>query len=662
MSSNPPLQPGRPFKINVPEEKVAALKEKLSYIRDSEELADVGREYGISRADIQRLLARWRDGYDWRKYERELNEELPQYKKDIYVDSFGTLGIHYVEKKSEVKGAIPLLFVHGWPGSFIEVRKILPLLTQKSTEYPSFHVVALSLPGYGFSSAPRKKFSITQYAETGHKLMLSLGYEEYVTQGGDVGFFITRRMTKTYGGQRTKAHSTLLEISPPHLSGSPWLYFVNTLTRYAATKTDHLDSPTAQNADDLRERSTLSQTDGHGIATSPLQLLAWIYEKLLKWSDSYPWDDDEVLTWVSIYWFSAAGPAASLAVYYEMIRAGDRAPAKTTVPLGRPYFPREVLNIPRLSAKTPNLVSVEEASIGGHFAAYEKPQELVIDLRHRPFEIEVTDEQLDLLKKKLALTTFPDELEDAGRDYGAPLADLKRLVARWQDGYDWRKHEKELNDELPQFKKEIHIGGFGDLDIHFVHKTSEVEGAIPLLFVHGWPGSFIEARKILPLLTQASPDHPSFHVVAFSLPGYGFSTAPKKKGFDIAQYAEVGNKLMLSLGYEEYVTQGGDWGAHVSFTPWVYLSSFFKKYTPAEVAGLKRTEWFQKEGRGYNLEQSTQPQTLGYSLADSPSGLLAWIYEKLVNWTDGYPWEDDESEFNSSSSITEQAINSCILL
>ncbi|CAA7271338.1 unnamed protein product [Cyclocybe aegerita] len=244
-----------------------------------------------------------------------------------------------------------------------------------------------------------------------------------------------------------------------------------------------------------------------------------------------------------------------------------------------------------------------------------------------PFKIEVTDEQLDLLKKKLALTTFPDELEDAGRDYGAPLADLKRLVARWQDGYDWRKREKELNDELPQFKKEIKIGGFGDLDVHFVHKTSEVEGAIPLLFVHGWPGSFIEVRKILPLLTQASPDHPSFHVVAFSLPGYGFSTA-HKKGFDIAQYAEVGNKLMLSLGYEEYVTQGGDWGA--------------PKYTPAEVAGLKRTEWFQKEGRGYNLEQSTQPQTLGYSLADSPSGLLAWIYEKLVNWTDGYPWEDDE--------------------
>ncbi|CAA7271339.1 unnamed protein product [Cyclocybe aegerita] len=381
MASNPPLQPGRPFKISVPEEKIATLKGKLTHIRDSEELADVCREYGVSPTDIQRLLARWRDGYDWRKHERELNEELPQYKRDIYVDAFATLRIHYVHKKSEVKGAIPLLFVHGWPGSFIEVRKILPLLAQKSPDYPSFHVVALSLPGYGFSAAPRKKFSISQYAETGHKLMLSLGYEEYVTQGGDIGFFITRRMTKTYGGQHTRTHSRLLELSPPHLFGSPWLYFVNTLTRYTTAEADHPDSPMMHDAGDLRGRSTLSQTNGHDVATSPVQLLAWIYEKLFKWSDSYPWDDDEVLTWVSIYWFSAAGPAASLAAYYEMIKAGDRAPAKTNVPLGRPYFPREVLNIPRLSAKTPNLVSEEEASIGGQFAAYEKPQELVMDLR-----------------------------------------------------------------------------------------------------------------------------------------------------------------------------------------------------------------------------------------------------------------------------------------
>lgn len=102
-----------------------------------------------------------------------------------------------------------------------------------------------------------------------------------------------------------------------------------------------------------------------------------------------------------------------------------------------------------------------------------------------PFKINISDERIEHLHKKLALTTLPDELEDAGRDYGVPLADIQRLLARWKSGYDWRKHEKELNDELPQFQKNIDVERFGSFKIHFVHKKSEVENAIPLLFVHG---------------------------------------------------------------------------------------------------------------------------------------------------------------------------------
>ncbi|THU96123.1 alpha/beta-hydrolase, partial [Dendrothele bispora CBS 962.96] len=290
-----------------------------------------------------------------------------------------------------------------------------------------------------------------------------------------------------------------------------------------------------------------------------------------------------------------------------------------------------------------------------------------------PFKISVPDSDLDLLQKKLSLATFPNELENSGWRYGVPLADVKRLVARWSEGYDWRAEEAKLNEELPQFTRDIEVsGGHGRMNIHYVHKRSEVENAIPLLFVHGWPGSFIEVRKILPLLVQASPDgkFPSFHVVAFSLPGYGFSEAPKKPGFLASHYAEIGNKLMLALGYNEYVTQGGDWGALITrkiaqiyggkhskawhtnmpfgvpptltSQPLTYLSHLFLPYTASEKLGFARSAEFQKEGTGYFLEQSTQPQTLGYSLTDSPVGLLAWIYEKLVNWTDGYPWEDDE--------------------
>ncbi|THU96132.1 alpha/beta-hydrolase [Dendrothele bispora CBS 962.96] len=290
-----------------------------------------------------------------------------------------------------------------------------------------------------------------------------------------------------------------------------------------------------------------------------------------------------------------------------------------------------------------------------------------------PFRISVPDSQLDLLQKKLSLATFPDELENSGWRYGAPLADVKRLVTRWREGYDWRGEEAKLNEELPQFTRDIEVsGGHGKMNIHYVHKRSEVENAIPLLFVHGWPGSFIEVRKILPLLVQASPDgkFPSFHVVAFSLPGYGFSEAPKKPGFTLERYAEIGNKLMLALGYNEYVTQGGDWGAFITrkiaqiyggknskawhtnmpltapptltSQPFFYLQQLFRPFAAAEKAALERSLSFQKEGMGYWMEQSTQPQTLGYSLADSPVGLLAWIYEKLVSWTDGYPWGDDE--------------------
>ncbi|OCH91108.1 alpha/beta-hydrolase [Obba rivulosa] len=291
----------------------------------------------------------------------------------------------------------------------------------------------------------------------------------------------------------------------------------------------------------------------------------------------------------------------------------------------------------------------------------------------QPFKVAIPDADIELLRKKLELTTFPDELENVGWDYGVPLADVQRLVARWKDGYDWRKAEAEIN-AFPQFTRDIEVDGFETLNIHYVHQRSTVENAIPLLFVHGWPGHFMEARKIIPLLTAATPDQPSFHVVALSLPGYGFSEAPKKKGFSAAQYAEVGNKLMLALGYNEFVTQGGDWGYRITRTmahayggktvkawhtnfavadppsffsnPITFLTALVKPLSRAERAGLERSQWFRKEGRGYFHEQSTRPQTLGYSLASSPVGLLAWIYEKLVQWTDGYPWEDDEGQRN----------------
>ncbi|GJJ12896.1 hypothetical protein Clacol_007142 [Clathrus columnatus] len=306
----------------------------------------------------------------------------------------------------------------------------------------------------------------------------------------------------------------------------------------------------------------------------------------------------------------------------------------------------------------------------------------------RPFQIDVKDSQISFLKEKLNLIRFPDELEDAKWDYGVPLNDMKRLVDYWKTEFDWKKQEKLINETLPQYTIDIPVDGFGTLNVHFVHQKSREEQAIPLLFVHGCmspvsfpaplliknvkgPGSFLEVSKILPKLTSpATGSAPAFHVVAPSLPGYGFSEGSKKKGFGLSQYAEVCHKVMIALGYEQYVSQGGDWGLFItrricqlygdkyckaSLTnmplgtpptlfqnPLAFLKLIISSFTPSEQAGLARTMWFRSRGFGYASEQSTQPQTLGYSLADSPSGLLAWIYEKLVNWTDEYPWTNDE--------------------
>ncbi|GAB7348490.1 hypothetical protein MBLNU459_g6896t1 [Dothideomycetes sp. NU459] len=282
------------------------------------------------------------------------------------------------------------------------------------------------------------------------------------------------------------------------------------------------------------------------------------------------------------------------------------------------------------------------------------------------YSINITEDRLHDLKNRLSLARFPDELDEASWDLGAPLADIKRLVAYWQNGFDWKAQESELNT-LPNYKAGIHIDGFGEVDLHFVHQPSTPD-AVPLLFCHGWPGSYIEVAKMLPMLA-ANTSGVKFHVVAPSLPNFGWSAGIKKRGFGLAQYAEACHRLMQHLGYKTYVTQGGDWGYYITRTmallfpeqclathinmfratppswsqnPVLALQHATTPYTEREEQGLVRSKWFAEEGNGYRLLQSTKPQTIGYALTDSPVALLAWIYEKLHDWTDSYPWTDDE--------------------
>ena len=174
-----------------------------------------------------------------------------------------------------------------------------------------------------------------------------------------------------------------------------------------------------------------------------------------------------------------------------------------------------------------------------------------------PYQISVLDSSLQTLQQKLALATFPDELDDAAWEYGAPLADVKELTEYWRTQYDWRKAEKQLNDTLPQFTTGVEIEGFGELKLHFLWNRSSNAKSVPLLYVHGWPGSFLEGSKIINELGGNERGGPAFDVVAPSLPNYGFSEGTSKRGFGLPQYAEACHKLMKKLGYPEYVTQGG---------------------------------------------------------------------------------------------------------
>ncbi|KLO06966.1 alpha/beta-hydrolase [Schizopora paradoxa] len=377
----------QPYTLSVPDEDIARLKAKLEITRLPNELEGAEWLYGSPLTDIKRLVERWKDGYDWRKHETELNDALPQFTVDIEVDGFETLNIHFVHQKSTLETAIPLLFVHGWPGSFLEVKKILPLLTAVSSDHPSFHVVALSLPNFGFSEGTKKKgFAIDQYAEVAHKLMLTLGYNQYVTQGGDWGHVITKAMATSYGTKHVKAwHTNMPVVGPPKPLSSPLLFLQHLVKPYSAAEKTGLERAIwfrQKGRGYFAEQATQPQTLGYSLADSPAGLLAWIYEKLVTWTDSYPWTDDDVLTWVSIYWFSRAGPAASVRIYYEASQSFNRLDTYVpNVPMGISVFPKDLGVVPRSwMYAIGKVVFMSEHENGGHFAAYEKPDELVRDL------------------------------------------------------------------------------------------------------------------------------------------------------------------------------------------------------------------------------------------------------------------------------------------
>jgi pimeloyl-ACP methyl ester carboxylesterase len=284
----------------------------------------------------------------------------------------------------------------------------------------------------------------------------------------------------------------------------------------------------------------------------------------------------------------------------------------------------------------------------------------------RPFAAEIPQEDVDDLRRRLASTRWPDKETVGDASQGVPLEKLKGLVEYWATEYDWRKAEAKLN-ALPQFVTEI-----DGLDIHFIHVRSPHEDAVPLIITHGWPGSIIELLKIIEPLTNPPDGEDAFHLVIPSLPGYGFSGRPEAPGWNPDRIAHAWDELMKRLGYDEYVAQGGDWGAvvtqamgrqapdglraiHVnlpaSVPPDVEAAlngtGPLPEMTEEEKAAFDGLVGARKLGFfGYFVGLTARPQAIGYGVTDSPAGLAAFFFwhPGFAAWSFGSDPDDPKSK------------------
>ncbi|KAJ5711544.1 Alpha/beta hydrolase fold-1 [Penicillium malachiteum] len=393
------MAPITPFTIDIPDKHIDQLNQKLQHVSFPDELDDAGWEMGVPLETMKRLVTTWREKFDWRAQEKKLNEQLNQFTVPIAVDGFGDLDIHVVHHRSGNPRAVPLLFIHGWPGSFLEATKLIPLLTQND-EGVSFDVIAPSLPNFGFSQGIKKRgFGLAQYAETMHKVMLALGYEKYAIQGGDWGSIIARLLAFYYGEHVQAVHLNLVPVLPPYPWRNPLLFLSSLISiPFSAKHRGYIARTLGYNSIGnayYKQQASRPQTLGYGLHDSPVALLAWIYDKLHSWSDNYAWTDVEILTWVSIYYFSRAGPTASTRIYYEATGKkpddvemwisldqayGARAPDNVRFAVAQ--FKEEIMMWPMAWYRViGSVVKEKEFDCGGHFAAWEQPELLAGDLK-----------------------------------------------------------------------------------------------------------------------------------------------------------------------------------------------------------------------------------------------------------------------------------------
>jgi pimeloyl-ACP methyl ester carboxylesterase len=373
-----------PFRIEVPDEQLGDLRERLHRTRWPEAETVTDWSQGVPLDYLRDLCAYWADAYDWRATEARLNA-LPQFRTRI-----DGLGIHFLHARSPHPDALPLLLTHGWPGSIIEFLKVIGPLTDPVAHggqaADAFHVVCPSLPGYGFSDRPaRPGWGIERIAGAWLTLMERLGYQRFGAQGGDWGTSITTLMA-----QRDPERLAGIHLTPPLAPPDPATF--DDLTERERAALADLEQAAEWGSGYSAQQSTRPQTVGYGLVDSPSALCAWMIEKFWAWTDcgGHPENAlsrDELLDNLMLYWLPGTGASAAR-LYWESIRQVNQWISGTihdtvTVPTGCSIFPRELQRPSRRWAarRFLDIRWWNEPDKGGHFAAFEQPELFVNEVR-----------------------------------------------------------------------------------------------------------------------------------------------------------------------------------------------------------------------------------------------------------------------------------------
>ncbi len=375
----------RPFRIAVPDATLTDLSERLARTRFPDEIEGAGWTYGTNLAYLRTLVEYWRTEYDWRAQERRLNE-FPQFTTTIE-----DIEIHFIHQRSSHPNALPLLLLHGWPSSFYEFTKVIGPLSEPTRHggraEDAFHVVVMSLPGYGFSGKPgRPGYGTRRTAEIAAQLMARLGYERYGAQGGDWGAHILRQLGQIDQVHLIGIHSNMCRALQPPATTEPY-EGVPAEERRLIAETPPFRSALSREGGYGEIQRTRPQTLAYGLNDSPAGQAAWILEKWRTWSDSdgdpeKRFTKDELLTTIMIYWVTETANSSARMYYEARAEPIHYMVGRVEVPVACAWFAREIVRWPRRWVEAQyNLVRWTEIPRGGHFAAFEEPELLVDDVR-----------------------------------------------------------------------------------------------------------------------------------------------------------------------------------------------------------------------------------------------------------------------------------------